>query len=69
MILNIKQEWYDYRLKSNYTKRLKVREHLLDKIWLPDLRIIDLKEVKRFDGFGAINMKVYPDGRVYYSKT
>ena len=68
MIIFIRQTWYDYRLSWNGTRRLKIREHFLDKIWLPDVRIINLKEAKRFEGFGGVNMNIYPSGRVYFSQ-
>ena len=68
MTIFIRQTWYDYRLSWNSTKRLKVREHFLDKIWLPDVRIINLKDAKRFEGFGGVNMNIYPNGRIYFSQ-
>ena len=68
MIIFIRQQWYDCRLSWNATRRLKIREHFLDQIWLPDIRIVNLKDVKRFDGFGGVNMNIYPDGRVYFSQ-
>lgn len=69
MTIFIRQTWYDYRLTWNSTKskRLKIREHFLDKIWLPDTRVVNLKNVKRFEGFGGTNMNIYPDGKVYFS--
>ena len=68
MIIYIRQIWYDYRLCWNASKRIKVREHFLDKIWLPDIRLTNLKDMKRFDGFGGINMNIYPNGRIYFSQ-
>ncbi|XP_028391982.1 gamma-aminobutyric acid receptor subunit gamma-2-like [Dendronephthya gigantea] len=68
MLVYIRQTWYDYRLAWNSTKTLKIREHFLDKIWLPDVRISNLKEAKRFEGFGGTNMNIHPDGKVYYSQ-
>ena len=68
MILYVRQQWYDYRLSWNSSKRIKVREHLLDKIWVPDFRIINLKEMKRFDISGGVNMNLHPNGRVYFSQ-
>ena len=68
MLIYIKQTWYDYRLSWNGTRRLKIREHFLDKIWEPDVRIINLKEAKRFEGLGGVNMNIYPSGRVYFSQ-
>jgi hypothetical protein len=64
MIIFIKQIWYDYRLSWNGTKGLKIREHFMDKIWLPDVRIVNLKEVKSFAGFGGVNMNIQPSGKV-----
>lgn len=68
MILYVRQRWYDYRLSWNSSKRIKVREHFVDKIWIPDLRIINLKEMKRFHISGGINMNLHPNGRVYFSQ-
>ena len=68
MIIFLRQIWYDYRLSWNGTKRIKVREHFLDKIWIPDVRITNLKEVKEFPGLGGVNMNIYPDGKVYLSQ-
>ncbi|XP_028392257.1 gamma-aminobutyric acid receptor alpha-like [Dendronephthya gigantea] len=69
LIIFIRQTWYDYRLSWNSTKeRLKIREHFLDKIWLPDVRIVNLKDAKRFEGFGGVNMNIYRDGRIYFSQ-
>ena len=50
-------------------KRLKMREYFLDKIWLPDVRIINMKDAKRFQGFGEVNIHIHPDGKVYFSQT
>ena len=36
----------------------------MDKIWLPDVRIVNLKEVKSFAGFGGVNMNIQPSGKV-----
>ena len=68
MIIFIRQTWYDYRLSWNGTKRIKVREHFLDNIWIPDVRIRNLKDIKRFPGLGGVNMNIHPDGRVYLSQ-
>ena len=68
MILFIRQVWHDYRLSHNFSQKIKVREHLLDKIWLPDIRMSNLKDTKRFDGFGGINMNIYPSGKIYFSQ-
>ncbi|CAB4037326.1 gamma-aminobutyric acid receptor subunit rho-3-like isoform X1 [Paramuricea clavata] len=76
LIIYIRQRWTDFRLSWNKTyypaatplKRLKVREHLLDKIWLPDIRITNLKEMNQFEKFGGINMNIHPSGTVYYSQ-
>ena len=69
MMIYIRQKWYDYRLSWNSSvERIKVREHFLDKIWLPDIRIINMKDMKRFEGFGGINMNIHSSGLVYFSQ-
>lgn len=68
MLVYIRQTWYDYRLTWNSTEILKIREHFLDKIWLPDVRISNMKTAKRFEGFGGTNMNIHPNGKVYYSQ-
>ncbi|CAB4035071.1 gamma-aminobutyric acid receptor alpha-like, partial [Paramuricea clavata] len=68
MIIFIRQRWYDYRLSWNSTERLKIREHFLDKIWLPDVRIVNLKDARRFEGFGGVNMNIKPTGYIYFSQ-
>ena len=70
MMIFVRQVWFDYRLTWNSTAvtRIKVREHLLDKIWTPDIRLRNMKDVKRFQEFGGTNMNVYSDGKVYYSQ-
>ena len=70
MLLYIRQRWSDYRLSWNSTdvSRIKVREHLLDKLWIPDIRMRNLKDAKRFHDFGGINMNLYSNGRIYYSQ-
>ena len=70
MLIYIRQRWNDFRLSWNSTmKRLKMREYFLDKIWLPDVRIINMKDAKRFQGFGEVNIHIHPDGKVYFSQT
>lgn len=70
MILYIRLKWHDYRLRWNSTKmrRIKTREHLLDKIWIPDIRMGHVKDMKSFRRFGGVNMNLYRDGKVYYSQ-
>lgn len=69
MILYIRQKWNDYRLTWNSSiVKLKVREHFMEKIWLPDFRIINLKEMKQFQISGGINMNIYPNGNIYLSQ-
>ena len=70
MLLYIRQKWYDYRLSWNSTdvSRIKVREHLLDKIWIPDIRMRNLKDAKRFQDFGGVNMNLHSNGKVYFSQ-
>ncbi|CAB4029526.1 gamma-aminobutyric acid receptor alpha-like, partial [Paramuricea clavata] len=70
MLIYIRQRWYDFRLSWNSTmRRLKMREYFQDKIWLPDVRIINMKDAKRFQGFGEVNTHIHPDGKVYFSQT
>lgn len=49
-------------------QRIKTREHLIDKIWIPDIRMNHVKDMKTLQHFGRVNMNVYRDGRVYYSQ-
>ncbi|XP_028419262.1 gamma-aminobutyric acid receptor subunit gamma-2-like, partial [Dendronephthya gigantea] len=69
-LLYIRQTWHDYRLSWNATDlmKIKLREHFLDKLWLPDIRFRNMKDVKHFKDFGSINMNLYSDGRVYFSQ-
>ena len=69
MLLYVRQSWYDYRLSRNSTKMLKIREHFVDKIWLPDVRLVNLIDAKKFHEFGGVNMNIYPDGKVYFSQS
>ena len=70
MLLYIRQRWFDYRLSWNSTdvSRIKVREHLLHKIWIPDIRIRNLKDAKRFHDFGGVNMNLHSNGKIYFSQ-
>jgi cytidylate kinase len=70
MLLYIRQIWFDHRLSWNSTEfhRIKVREHFLDKIWIPDIRMRNMKDMKRFHDFGGINMNIHSNGRIYFSQ-
>ena len=69
-LLYIRQTCFDYRLSWNSTEihKIKVREHFLDKIWIPDIRMRNMKDVHRFNEFGGINLNLYSTGKIYFSQ-
>ncbi|XP_052710419.1 glycine receptor subunit alpha-2-like [Crassostrea angulata] len=71
MSFYLRQRWYDPRLRFNESlgiENIELDPKLMDKIWVPDLYIINEKTAK-FHTVTVPNkmMYIYPDGLVLYS--
>ena len=64
------QEWVDPRLRHNYEPFLD-GSNSLNEVWIPDTyfretTITDKKTQRQFEEKKSL-LRIYPDGRVYYS--
>ena len=71
MSFYLRQRWYDPRLQFNASlgvDALELDPKLMDRIWVPDIYIINEKTAK-FHTVTVPNkmMYIYPDGLVLYS--
>ena len=71
MSFYLRQRWYDPRLRFNASlgvDALELDPKLMDRIWVPDIYIINEKTAK-FHTVTVPNkmMYIYPDGLVLYS--
>lgn len=68
MLVQLRMQWRDVRLKHNFYPYILVKEkNITDQIWRPDPYFVNEKHIKVFDvTFPNMRMTIFPDGLVSY---